>query len=175
MTANRLDDFLNRPSAGTADVPEPEPGDRPDGLATARWPANCRGRLPDLGDRPILGDGPGLADRPILGERPVFLPEFGEGILKDEIRKEIIARRIERGVEVRDRIRDLYYRANHPFCYWWHYMWTKHPVWSWWRVTAPLRWCNWNTCTSYYGWSGNYAQPVRTSTRTKASMPMAAR
>ncbi len=147
VTANRLDDFLNKPSAGTADVPAPKLGDG--GPVAGKLPAG-----------PILGDGPGLADRPFVGERPVFLPEFGEGILREEVRNEIIASRIERGVAVRERIRDLYYARNHPFVYWWHYMWTNHPIWSWWRVTAPYRWCDWNTCSSYYGWSGNYAQPV---------------
>jgi hypothetical protein len=161
VSAGQLDDFLNRPSAGTADVPKPSPGGRPDGVGEGPVAGQLPGTdRPITGDRPILGDGPGIADRPMVGERPVFLPEFGEGILRDEIRKEIVARRIERGVAVRDRIRELYYQRNHPFVYWWHYMWTNHPVWSWWRTVAPLRWCNWSTCTSYYGWSGTYAQPV---------------
>jgi hypothetical protein len=170
VTAGRLDDFLNDgPSAGTNDIPQIDPDDRPGGLGGEGPLANQLpgvdrpgiGDGPDSGDRPIIGDGPPIWDRPIVGDRPEFLPDFGENILEEEIHNEIIARRIERAVHVRDRIRDLYYRENHPFCYWWHYMWTNHPVWSWWRVTAPLQWCSWNQCTTYYGWSGTYAQPVQ--------------
>jgi len=89
------------------------------------------------------------------------MPSLGEKTLADEIRKEIVSRRIERAVHVRDRIRELYNRENHPFMYWWHHMWTKHPVWSWWRVTMPYRWANWGSVTSWCGYSGSYAQPVQ--------------
>ena len=77
-----------------------------------------------------------LGDRPIL-DRPI-MPNLGQQILRDEIRKEIVGRRVERAAGVRDRIRELYYRDNHPFVYWWHYMWTRHPVWSSWRSHGSL-------------------------------------
>jgi hypothetical protein len=99
-----------------------------------------------------------MGDRPIL-DRPI-MPNLGEQILRDAVRKEIVARRVERAAQVRDRIRELYYRENHPFVYWWHYMWTNHPVWSWWRVTAPYRWADWSSVSSWCGYSGSYAQPV---------------
>jgi hypothetical protein len=119
------------------------------------------------GDRPILGgDRPVVpgGDRPILGDRPIvdrpIMPNLGEKILGEEIRKEIVGQRIERAAGVRDRIRDMYYRENHPFVHWWHHMWTKHPVWSWWRVTMPYRWASWSSVSSWCGYSGSYAQPV---------------
>ena len=40
-------------------------------------------------------------------------------------------------------------------------MWTKHPVWSWWRMTAPYRWANWQSVSGWCGYSGSYAQPVQ--------------
>jgi hypothetical protein len=141
-----------------------------------------RGRLDDfldnkpvaspLPNRPVIGDRPGLDrlpnDRPILrdpiGNRPIvnqpIMPSLGEAVLRDEVRKEIVSRRVERAVHVRDRIRQLYYSRNHPFVYWWHYMWTRHPVWSWWRVTAPYRWASWSSVTSWCGYSSSYSQPV---------------
>ncbi len=143
VNRDRLNDFLSgadRPAAGQLPA---GPGDRPPLLGNRPGPG---------GDRPIVGD------RPIL-ERPI-MPNLGEQILRDEIRKEIVARRVERAADVRDRIRELYYRQNHPFVYWWHYMWTRHPVWSWWRVTAPYRWANWSSVTSWCGYSGSYAEPV---------------
>jgi hypothetical protein len=88
------------------------------------------------------------------------MPNLGEKILGEEIRKEIVGQRVERAVGVRDRIRDLYYRENHPFMHWRHQMWTKHPVWSWWRVTMPYRWASWSSVSSWCGYSGSYAQPV---------------
>jgi hypothetical protein len=89
------------------------------------------------------------------------MPNLGEKILGEEIRKEIVGRRIERAVRVRDRIRELYYRENHPFIYWWTYMWTRHPIWSWWRVTMPYRWASWSSVTGWCGYSGSYAQSVQ--------------
>ena len=143
VNRDRLNDFLSgadRPAAGQLPA---GPGDRP----------------PLLGDRPgIGGDRPVIADRPIL-ELPI-MPNLGEQILREDIRNEIVARRVERAAQVRDRIRELYYRENHPFVYWWHYMWTNHPVWSWWRVTAPYRWADWSSVSSWCGYSGSYAQPV---------------
>ena len=112
-------------------------------------------------DRPIL-DRPG--DQSILGNRPIvnqpIMPSLGEAVLKNEIKEEIVGRHIERAVHVRERIRDLYYRENHPIAYWRNHMWTNHPVWSWWRVTAPNRWANWSNVASWCGYSGSYAQPV---------------
>ena len=139
---DRLNDFLSG-------------ADRP---AAAQLPARpSEGRPPSDGlglggDRPVMGDRP-ILDRPIM-------PNLGEQILRDAVRKEIVARRVERAAQVRDRIRELYYRENHPFVYWWHYMWTNHPVWSWWRVTAPYRWADWSSVSSWCGYSGSYAQPV---------------
>ncbi len=139
---DRLNDFLSG-------------ADRP---AAAQLPARpSEGRPPSDGlglggDRPVMGDRP-ILDRPIM-------PNLGEQILRDEIRNEIVAHRVEEAVRVRDRIRELYYRENHPFVYWWHYMWTNHPVWSWWRVTAPYRWADWSSVSSWCGYSGSYAQPV---------------
>ena len=40
-------------------------------------------------------------------------------------------------------------------------MWTRHPVWSWWRVTTPYRWASWSNVSTWCGYSGSYAQPVR--------------
>lgn len=147
ITRDRLNDFLNNKAPVAGQLPA----------------APAAGVRPILGDRPgagpALGDRPGIAgDRPILGERPIInrpiMPNLGEKILGNEIRKEIVSRRIERSVRVRDRIRDLYYRNNHPFVHWYHYMWTQHPIWSWWRVTAPYRWANWSSVTSWCGYSG---------------------
>ncbi len=39
-------------------------------------------------------------------------------------------------------------------------MWTRHPIWSWWHVTAPYRWANWSSVTSWCGYGGSYAEPV---------------
>ncbi len=47
------------------------------------------------------------------------MPKLGEKILREAVRNEVVARRVERAVRVRDRIRELYYRENHPFVYWW--------------------------------------------------------
>jgi hypothetical protein len=134
VTADRLDQFLSGPPSANQPVagqlPAPPPG----------------------GDRSILGERP-IIDRPIM-------PNLGEKILAEEVRKEIVARRMERAVHVRDRIRDLYFRENHPFMHWWTHMWTKHPIWSWWRVTMPYRWANWGSVTSWCSYTGSYAQPV---------------
>jgi hypothetical protein len=160
VTAGQLDDFLRPPSAGTADVKPPMVGDRPGGLDANRPIA---GQLP-AGDLPGIGDGPGLGDRPIFGDRPIvdrpIMPNLGEEILGEEIRNEIIARRIERGAWVRDRIAELYYRENHPFAYWWGWMWSRHPVWTWWNLTVPYRWATWSSVSSWCGYSGSYAQPT---------------
>jgi len=134
VTADRLDQFLNRPPGANQPV---------------------AGQLPAP---PADGKGPILGDRPII-DRPI-MPNLGEKILAEEIRKEIVGRRIERAAHVRDRIRELYFRENHPFMHWWAHMWTKHPIWSWWRVTMPYRWANWGSVTSWCGYSGSYAQPV---------------
>ena len=153
---DRLDDFLspNRPAAGRLPADRPILGDRP-----------ALGDRPILGGKPILGDKPILGNRPILGDRPIIdkpiVPSFGDQILRDEVRKEIVARHVQRAVQVRERVRDLYYRENHPLMYWQHHMWTHHPVWSWWRVTAPYRWANWSSVSSWCGHSAAYAQPVR--------------
>ena len=143
VNRDRLNDFLSgadRPAAGQ--LPS-GPGDN---------------------EPPLLPDRPGAEDHPVLGNRPIvdrpIMPNLGEQILRDEIRGEIAARRVERAVHVRDRIQQLYYRQNHPFTYWYHYMWTRHPVWSWWRVTAPYRWANWSSVTSWCGYSGSFAEPV---------------
>lgn len=136
---NRLDDFLdNKPVASK--LPE----------------------RPLAGDRPVLDRV--LDDRPILGNQPIvnqpIMPSLGQAVLRDEVRREMLSRRIERAIHVRDRIRHLYYRENHPFTYWWSYMWTKHPVWSWWHVTTPYRWANWSSVSSWCRYRGSYSQPV---------------
>lgn len=147
---NRLDDFLDNKPVASQLPNRPLLGDRP---ILGDRPAPDR--LPE--DRPILGDLPN-GDRPIVSQ-PI-MPSLGEAVLRDEVRKEIVGQRIERAVHVRDRIRQLYYSQNHPFVYWWHYMWTRHPVWSWWRVTSPYRWPSWSSVTSWCGYSNAYAQPV---------------
>ena len=153
VTAGQLDDFLKPPMAGTADVRPPATVDRP-GVLDANRPV--AGQLPGA-DRPGLGDRPILADRPIL-DRPI-MPNLGEQILGEEIRKEIVGRRIERAAWVRDRIAELYYRENHPFAYWWGWMWSRHPVWTWWRLSVPYRWADWNSVCSWCSYNGSYGQP----------------
>ena len=88
------------------------------------------------------------------------MPSLGQEVLRDEVRKEIVGQHIERAVHVRDRVRDLYHRENHPIAYWRNYMWEKHPVWSWWNVTRPNRWASWSSVSSWCGYSGGYSQPV---------------
>jgi len=88
------------------------------------------------------------------------MPTLGEKVLGEAVRREIISQRLEYAIDVRDRIRHLYYRNNHPYTYWWHYMWAKHPVWSWWQMTSPAGWANWSSVTGWCGYSNSYAEQV---------------